>query len=341
MDSKETFYYNAVNAALKTDWNRLRRAKEKYGSWENAWRRISPESPGINPEDEWQKLRKPCIRLVLLEDKDYPALLRETPCPPWGIYVRGTLPPMKSIAVVGTRKATEDGKETAAEFARHLSEAGLGVVSGLALGIDAAAHAGALQTGTTWAVLANGPDRIYPGWHLKLGARILEAGGGILSEYPPSSPPLQYRFLERNRIVSGLCRGTLVVEAPENSGALVTAKFALDQNRELFVIPGPAKHPNFRGSHSLIRAGAELVTKPEDILVSLGISETPSAKTFFSSAEERMVMNVLRRAGKPLNIDKIIELANLGTQTVNQTLSFLIVRGVLKETGEGYEINNN
>ncbi len=337
---KESLCYNAANVALQTEWGRLRKLKAQLESWENVWRRIAPDFPGTNPEEERRKLETRRIRLSLLEDEEYPALLREIPCPPFGIYARGTLPPAESVAIVGTRKATEDGRDAAREFGRHLSEAGLGVVSGLALGIDAAAHEGALQANRpTWAVLANGPDRIYPGLHVKLGAKILEAGGGILSEYPPGSPPLQYRFLERNRIVSGLTRGTLVIEAPENSGALVTAKFALDQNRELFVVPGPVKHPNFRGSHSLIRAGAELVTKPEDVLVSLGISEKPVQGTLLSSHEERTVLDTLRRAGEPLDVDKIIELTNLGIQTVNRVLSFLIIKGMLKETGEGYELN--
>lgn len=337
---RESFYYNAVNAALQTDWNRLRRLKAQSGKWENSWRRIQLEFPGIKPETEWQKLTTLGIRLLLQEDEEYPSLLQEIPSPPLGIYVRGSLPPEESIAVVGTRKATEEGKETAREFTRRLSEAGLGVVSGLALGIDAAAHQGALQAGgKTWAVLANGLDRIYPGLHVKLGAKILESGGGILSEYPPGSPPLPYRFLERNRIVSGLCRGTLVIEAPENSGALVTAKFALDQNRDVFVIPGPAKHPNFRGSHALIRAGAELVTRPEDILLSLRIAEKPAQGTFLFSPEEKTILGILDQAGKPISIDKIIELTNLEAHIVNQTLSLLIIKGIAKETGEGYELN--
>jgi DNA processing protein len=336
---QEAFYYNAANVALQTEWSHLHRLKARSGSWENAWRQIQPEFPGLEPEAEWRKLAAAGTRLLLQEDEEYPFLLREIPCPPLGLYIRGTLPPRESVAVVGTRKATEEGRETAKEFARRLSEAGLGVVSGLALGIDAAAHEGALEHGKTWAVLANGPDRVYPGLHLKLGARIIESGGGILSEYPPGSPPLQYRFLERNRIVSGLCRGTLVIEVPENSGALVTAKFALDQNRDVFVVPGPAKHPNFRGSHSLIRAGAELVTQPEDILISLGIPEKPVQGTLLSSAEERTILGILSQAGKPLNIDKIIELTNLETHAVNQVLSFLIIRGVAKESGEGYELN--
>jgi DNA processing protein len=257
-----------------------------------------------------------------------------------GVYLRGTLPPAQGVAIVGTRKATEEGKETAAEFACRLAEAGLGVISGLALGIDAAAHRGALRAKKpTWAVLATGPDKIYPGLHAELGQKILEAGGGILSEYPPGSPPLPYRFLERNRIVSGLCRGTLVIEAPENSGALATARFALDQNRDLFVLPGPAKHPNFRGSHSLIRKGAELVTRPEDILESLGISAVSREENPAASPEENAVLRTLGRAGRPLDIDKIIELTNLQTRAVNQVLSFLIIKGAVKETGEGYVLN--
>jgi DNA processing protein len=338
--SKDSFFYNAANAALQTDWNRLRKLKARFKSWANVWRQIQKDFPKTEPESEWQKLARTGARLILLEDEDYPALLREIPCPPLGVYLRGTLPPAQGVAIVGTRKATEEGKETAAEFACRLAEAGLGVISGLALGIDAAAHRGALRAKKpTWAVLATGPDKIYPGLHAELGQKILEAGGGILSEYPPGSPPLPYRFLERNRIVSGLCRGTLVIEAPENSGALATARFALDQNRDLFVLPGPAKHPNFRGSHSLIRKGAELVTRPEDILESLGISAVSREENPAASPEENAVLRTLGRAGRPLDIDKIIELTNLQTRAVNQVLSFLIIKGAVKETGEGYVLN--
>jgi DNA processing protein len=352
-DNKGALFYHAANIALQSDWHRLFKFKSRYRSWEAVWQRLQTGFPNLKPETEWRRLTDSGIRLLLKEDTEYPALLREIPCPPWGLYFRGTLPPKENVAIVGTRKATEEGKEMARDFARRLSEAGLGIVSGLALGIDAAAHEGALTArntsslnGKTWAVLATGADRIYPALNAKLGVKILETGGGILSEYPPGSPPLPYRFLERNRIVSGLSRGTLVIEAPKNSGALVTAKFALDQNRELFVVPGPARHPNFRGSHSLIRGGAELVTQPEDILVSLGlsaaaeISANPASETFPASAEEKRVLQILKATAEPLNVDKIIELTNLETHTVNQILSFLIIKGAVKESGEGYTLNN-
>lgn len=334
---KEAVYYNVVNIALQTEYGRLRKLKAQFGNWESVWRQIQPEFPGIDPDSEWQKLENLGIDLILLENEKYPNLLREIPNPPLGIYLRGTLPPAESIAIVGTRKATEEGKATAEEFAQCLSEAGLGVISGLAFGIDAAAHEGALQAKCkTWAVLANGVDKIYPSLHTKLGIKILESGGGIISEFPPGSPPFPYRFLARNRIVSGLSLGTLVIEAPQNSGALVTARFTLDQNRELFVIPGPITHNNFRGSHNLIRCGAELVTSPEDILVSLGISEGRLKENIPSSNEEKIILQILAGAKHALDIDKIIELANLNAQIVNQAITFLTISGKIKEESGGY-----
>lgn len=336
---KERVCYNAANVALQTDWDRLAKLKSQNGGWETAWHKIQPGFPALEPAEEWHKIAESGVRLILREDKEYPFLLSETSSPPFGIYLRGTLPPAESIAIVGTRKATEEGRGTASFFASRLAESGLGIVSGLALGIDAAAHEGALRAGgKTWAVLANGPDRIYPSLHAKLGAKILESGGGILSEYPPGSPPLPYRFLARNRIVSGLTRGTLVVEAPKNSGALVTARFALDQNRELFVIPGPVAHPNFRGSHYLVRAGAELVTCPEDIFTSLGVPEKKDAAADLSP-EEKLLFDLIVQVKEPVNIDKLIELTNLETQTANQALGFLVIKGKIKETGRGYELN--
>ena len=184
------------------------------------------------------------------------------------------------IAIVGTRRATPEGKIIAKRFARELTSYGIPIASGLAFGIDAAAHEECVATGgATIAVLAGGLDAIYPGSNAALAQKILARHGCIISEYPLGSPPLPYRFLERNRIISGISRGTLVVEAPENSGSLATARYALEANREVFVVPGSTLHPNFKGSHRLIRQGAELVTTPEEIFEAYGITrEEKNAK---------------------------------------------------------------
>jgi DNA processing protein len=247
---------------------------------------------------------------------------------------------------VGTRKATAAGKALAQEFGSALAAAGCTVVSGLALGIDAAAHSGALRNkGCTAAVLANGLDRVYPATHGKLANDIIENGGVLLSEQPPGSPPLAYRFLERNRIISGLAEAVLLIEMPERSGVVATARFATDQNRDIYVVPGPVNHPNYKGSNRLIRSGAMLVAEPPELLEDLGLeagimglssSESGGAET----PEEERVVKVIRDSGKPLTIDEIVEAATLTSSTVNQALTMLTLRNAVQEEAGRYQIKS-
>ena len=202
----------------------------------------------------------------------FPQLLHQIPDPPTLLYAKGELSALEGaqIAVVGSRKASPLGVKLAQRFAKHLSDWGLGVVSGLALGIDAAAHQGALQGGTaTSAVLANGAGTIYPRSNRRLADHILAEGGVILTENPPAHRLEAWHFPERNRLISGLSLGTLVVEADLKSGSLITAQLALSQGREVFAIPGALTNPQARGCHQLIKQGAVLVDSPEDILNSL------------------------------------------------------------------------
>ncbi|MBI4094274.1 MAG: DNA-protecting protein DprA [Candidatus Liptonbacteria bacterium] len=338
---QEAQYYHAVALALQADYRKIAALKSRSLSWKEAWERLRSEgSAPQEPEEAWHTLTRGHMELLLAEDPLYPPLLKEIPWPPFGIYVRGTLPPAEvlSVAVVGTRKATEGGRTLAATFARGLAECGIAVVSGLAFGIDAAAHAGALdRRGVTVAVLATGLDRVYPRSHGQLAERIA-ASGALISEYPPGSPAFPFRFLERNRIVSGLSRGTVIVEAPRASGALATARFALEQNREVMVAPGPAAHPHYYGSHGLIRAGATLVASAEDILETLGLAadhRSPSS-LLFQSPEEELIFRALNEEGAPLSIDNIILRTNLKPNVVGHTLTFLLLKNIIKETGAGY-----
>lgn len=337
--SPEHAAYHSLSIALHSDYRKLSDLFERRGSWERARSTITePSSSG----DVFQPLPQD-IRLVLRTDEDFPASLREIPFPPHAIYVRGTLPKhnTRSIAIVGTRTATPGGKEMARTFARELARTGCVIMSGLAFGLDAAAHEGALDgKGYTAAVLATGVDRIYPQWNTKLAQRILENGGALISEYPPGSPALPYRFLERNRIVSGLVEGVIVIEAPERSGSLATARFALEQNRQVFVLPGPATHPNYVGSHALIRAGAELVTDPAHVLEALGITTNTLGPTQEAqSEEERLIREAIIGSERPLAIDAIIEYTKLNAQAVNQTLALLVIQGAVVENGGGYTMN--
>jgi len=210
--------------------------------------------------------------IVTLADEDYPQALLNIPDPPLLIYVKGRLDLLNglALAVVGSRNATPQGLNNAEAFSRSLSEAGLCVVSGLAHGVDAAAHRGALQgSGSSIAVVGTGLDRIYPAANRDL-AHALAVDGAIVSEFPLGTPPLAANFPRRNRIISGLGIGTLVVEASVQSGSLITARQALEQGRDVFAIPGSIHAPQSKGCHRLIKQGAKLVETAQDILEELG-----------------------------------------------------------------------
>lgn len=298
-------------------------------------------------------------KTIAFNDSGFPFLLKQIQNPPEQLFILGEIPGNPSqenpndeqikIAIVGTRKATTTGKILARNLAKNLSKHGIIIVSGLAMGIDTAAHEGCLESkGKTIAVLANGLNKIYPAQNENLAKKIISTGGALISEYPIGTPSLPHQFLERNRIVSGLCTATIVIEAPERSGSLATARNALEQGREVFVIPGPADHPNYKGSHQLIRDGARLITSVKDIFEDLNI-QTPNLKfkifnkdsktnSEITDANQLLILNVIQEAGKPISIDKILETSKLDPQTANQSIALLTIAGVVKETGGGYII---
>ncbi|MBU6500636.1 MAG: DNA-processing protein DprA [Patescibacteria group bacterium] len=339
----EEIFYNSVNLAVDSNYKKLADLRNKFGSWERSWLDVKKVGLATDPENSWESLNKLGIKLYLDNSPEYPPSLKEIPFSPFGIYVLGKMPKDKiNLGIVGTRKATYEGKELAKQFAAELSRAGICIVSGLALGIDAAAHEGCLEAGgTTVAVLGNGLDYFYPRTNERLAKKILDGGGAIISEYPPGVQPLPYRFLERNRIVSGLSRGVLVIEAPKESGSLVTASLALDQNRDVFVLPGPVSHPNFSGSHQLIRRGAMLITSTEEILEDLGVEakeEMPTSEIAKTDTEQK-IFAALKKFSAPATIDKILELTNLNISDVNQAITFLLLKDIIQETSQGYTLN--
>lgn len=340
----EKMFYNAVWSAIGCNHRELKKLDSESSSWEEVFKKFlkkTGEKP--DPEAEWKKLEKHGLRFIFKDDQEFPELLREIYWPPCGIYIKGDTTSLKktALAVVGTRKATEDGLELAGKFGREFGEAGITVVSGLAFGIDAAAHKGCLNAGgATAAVLACGLDNVYPRTNERLAGEILGAGGVLISEYPPGEPPYPNRFIERNRIVSGLCAGVVIIEAPESSGALATARFASEQNREVFVTPGQASHRNFSGSHRLIRSGARLVICPADVLEDLNIVE-PSAAVSGETSEEKIILDLLSYSSRPLEVDKIAEMANLESRAVNEALTLLLLKNIVKEDGEGYIVNKS
>lgn len=223
------------------------------------------------------RLRPLGIRLLPIDDPAYPPRLRAISDPPYVLFVKGELPPPEQpvIAIVGARRASPYGRHVAGELASGLARRGIVVVSGMALGTDAAAHEGCLRAGgRTIAVLGSGVDVIYPPEHTQLYERIA-AQGAVISEAPPGSPPTRGCFPIRNRIISGLALGVVIVEASEKSGALITADHALEQGREVFAVPGSVNSPESRGAHKLLRDGAKLVESIEDILEDLPIVATP------------------------------------------------------------------
>lgn len=288
------------------------------------------------------------INTIKNSNKKFPLLLKEIPNPPQKLHLLGNLPDenIPKIAIVGTRKATDFGKKIAKEISHKLAEMGIIIVSGLAMGIDTAAHEGAVSTKRkTIAVLACGLDKIYPAQNENLAKKILELGGAIISEYEPKTPAYENQFLERNRIVSGLSVATIVIEAPERSGSLVTARLAAEQGREVFVLPGPTNHPNYKGSHKLIRDGARLISSVEDILEDLNLNNSEFIiknlelkQNKISDMNQLLIHKTIQEAGKPLNIDEIVKITKLEPQTANSAIAFLTIEEIIKETESGYSL---
>jgi len=296
--------------------------------------RLLEQLPKI--DGEWQRLRDRLVnqgvRLVSRWDEDYPQLLKQIHDPPVLLYVRGQLPFGRCLAVVGARKASDAGCNWTEALCCELARAGVGVVSGLARGIDTAAHSGTLHgQGATWAVLGSGIDRLYPSENAQLAARM-EQSGGIVSEYPPGTPPLAGNFPGRNRIISCLSRGVLVVEAEENSGSLITADFALEQGREVFAVPGAVYHPQGVGPNRLIKQGAQPVTGVEDILMTFGAlpqEQTTVKATLRLSDKEQIVWESL--GSEPLASDEIARKCGLTPQELSDILLHLELSGGVKQ----------
>lgn len=250
----------------------LRKALEASGGDpDTALTHLTPQ-PAIlkrQAEELRPRLEKAQITVLTRGDPAYPSLLEEIDDPPPVLYVRGDLVDADdpAVAIVGSRRASPYGLAMARILARDLAEGGVTVISGLARGIDAAAHGGALAAtgGRALAVLGSGPDVIYPPEHRRLAAAVARRGA-LLSEFPPGTPPLPRHFPWRNRIISGLARGVVVVEAAIGSGSLITARLALDQGREVYAVPGPVTAPGSHGTHDLLRQGARLTTSAADVV---------------------------------------------------------------------------
>jgi len=300
-------------------------------------------------EQDLTWLEQPDNHLITLQDPEYPALLRETADPPAALFVHGDpmLLASPQIAIVGSRNPTTSGKSTAKEFARYLASAGITITSGLAIGIDGASHQGALEAhGSTIAVTGTGLDRVYPASHHTLAKQIAQQGGALVTEFPPGTPARAGHFPRRNRIISGLSLGVLVVEAALRSGSLITARQATEQGREVFAIPGSIHNPLARGCHAIIRQGAKLVETAQDIIEELGPllctlipneelgTETPdSEKTFETDPEYCQLLETI--GYDPIPIDEIIAQSGLTAEAVSSMLLLLELEGYVSSAPGG------
>lgn len=299
-----------------------------------------------NPDQELEKLKKFDIQAITIQDKQYPKLLKEVPDKPALLYLKGEFTPEDSLAlaVVGSRKFTSYGQRVTEEIVRGLASDSITIVSGLALGIDAIAHKTALETknGRTIGILGCGLDQIYPISNKYLADKMIRENRGVLiSEFPLGTPALKHHFPFRNRIIAGLTLGTLVVEGALKSGSLITARAALDYNREVFAVPGSIFNPTSEGPNHLIKIGAKVVLTYTDILDELNIQSKSQAEKasqiIADTKEEALVLEILEKDNS-IHVDKITKLTQLDIDQINSTLVMMEIKGKIKNLGGNFYI---
>lgn len=291
-------------------------------------------------DNELKRVSDLGIKLLRIGFEGYPENLAKIPSAPFLLYVRGEILPQDaiSLAVVGTRRATDYGRQATSKIVSDLASFGLTIVSGLALGIDTCAHRAAMESGgRTLAVLGHGLDQVYPPENHRLAEEIVQTGA-LISEAPLGFPPVSGSFPSRNRIISGLALGTLVCEAPEKSGALITASQALEQGRPVFALSGSIFNLQNLGTARLIQDGAKLVVSPTDITNELDIQQTSlevSARAVIpSSSEEELILGVLSE-GEFLHADELCRRTGLSVPTVSATLTKMVIKGMVEEFNGG------
>lgn len=300
----------------------------------------SPDWELIESDLNWVKQTD--NHLITLHDPLYPPQLKEINSPPPLLFIRGnkTLLTQPQISIVGSRNPSALGKQTAIDFAQTLARSGFTITSGLALGIDAASHQGALNAGGyTIAVAGTGLDRVYPARNKELATKIAETGA-IISEFPPGTAAKANHFPRRNRIISGLCIGLLVVEAAKQSGSLITARMALEDNREVFAIPGSIHNPLARGCNALIKEGAKLVESTQDIFDELGeYNQQPekiSQENFQSTLdlEQQNLLNLIMFS--PTSVDWLVQESGFSVEVISSMLLMLELQGSIATAPGGY-----
>jgi len=273
---QEHIFYNALNILFDGSVTTMEKICQKYNTYHQAWE--NQNNKNIDPTKEYQKLEDLGIKLILEQDKEYPKQLKEIPHPPKGLYLKGNISLLTqnesiALAIVGSRNMSEYGKQACEKIIKDISPYNFTIVSGLAYGIDTCAHQQALLNNLkTIAVLGSGLGYIYPRPNKPLAEKIIQSGGLLISEFPLNSSPLTFHFLQRNRIMSGLTKGVLIIEAQERSGSLNIARLALEQNREVFAIPNSIFGQNSTGINKLIQSGAKLTQEIKDILEEFNIN---------------------------------------------------------------------
>jgi DNA processing protein len=343
--------FNLIPGIGRVKFGRLR---EHFGNLEQAWnagsvdlkeagldqrvvQTIIDRRPGIDLAAEMEKLDQCKVRVIIQDDPSYPRRLKEIYDPPPVLYVSGTLMSDEDwpLAVVGARRATHYGREVADRLVSDLVQNRITIVSGLARGIDTVAHKKALAAGgQTVAVLACGLDTIYPPENQALSQEIV-ANGALVSEYPLGIKPRADNFPRRNRIMSGLSLGTLVIEAAEKSGALITARMAMEQDREVFAVPGSILSASSKGCNQLIRDGAKPVLEVEDILGELNLSTIPHQLALGELLPENDAESALLKhlSAGPLHIDELCRCTSLPISTVSSTLTIMELKGMVNQLG--------
>ena len=322
---------------LETAWHATAHDLERSGLDKRSLTNLLRLRDNLNLDAEVRKLERLGARALTWDDPDYPRNLRQVYNPPPLLYIRGSLEKRDewAVAIVGTRQASAYGKEAAHSFSAGLARVGVTVVSGLARGIDAEAHRACLDAGgRTMAVLGSGVDVIYPQQHARLAADIM-AHGALVSEYPLGTQPQAINFPPRNRIISGMSLGTIVVEADVSSGALITAGFAGEQGREVFAIPGSIFAKSSRGTNRLIQGGAKLVTGVTDVLEELNltmVSEQAQAQAVLPENETEAVL-LQHISSEPVHVDELGRAVSLPIAQVSSTLALMELKGMVRQVG--------
>lgn len=345
----ERMYWVAWSRIAKLGGKRLLAMHEHFGSLAAAWEapvRALAEVPGLgpglaaeaaaarqerDPEADWAFVSRPPVQVITWLDPDYPAPLRTIADPPPVLYAMGRLPAWeRTVAIVGTRQASTYGLRVARRLARELAALGVVVVSGVAAGVDRAAHEGALAAGDglTVGVLGCGFHSVFPAANRDLYREIADRAC-LMTEFPQDVKPLKAHFPLRNRIVSGLCHGVIVVEAKRKSGSLITVDHALEQGRQVFAVPGPVDQEGSEGPHDLLRNGARLVATVEDVLHELGwrlvLAEQPKA----DNELEQQVINLLGREGR--HVDELVAGLGLSAAQAGSLLTIMELKGLVRQ----------